>query len=77
VWLDRDEARALARGVGEPRRIVRVRAYRYLKRKHRFARRATYKVKVKVRRSGRIRHRLDDRFEQGRWRLKAKYTRSV
>jgi polysaccharide biosynthesis protein PslG len=77
VRLDRDDERAFARGVGEPRRIVRLRIYRYLRGKHRFARRAAYKAKVKVRKSGRIKHRLDDRFEQGRWRLRAKYTRSV
>jgi len=77
VWLDRSEERAFARGVGEPRRIVRVRVYRYLRGKHRFARHATYKEKVKVRASGRIKHRLDERFEQGRWRLRAKYARSA
>ena len=76
VWLDRTEGRAFARGVGEPRRIARVRAYRYLRGKRRFARRAAYKTKVTVRASGRIKRRLDKRFSSGRWRLKAKYARS-
>ena len=77
VWLDRSDGRAFARGVGEPRRVAKVLVYRYLRGKHRFAHRPTYKAKVKVRASGRIKHRLDERFEQGRWRVKAKYTRSV
>jgi hypothetical protein len=76
VWLDRSDGRAFARGVGEPRRVARVRAYRFLRGKRRFARRAAYATKVKVRASGRIKRRLDKRFSSGRWRLKAKYARS-
>ncbi len=77
VWLDRDEGRAYARGVGEPHRVARVRVYRYVRGKQRFSRRATFAAKVKVRASGRLKRRLDPRFAQGRWRLKAKYARSV
>jgi hypothetical protein len=77
VWLDRSERRVFARGVGEPRRVARVRAYRYLRGKERFARRPAYVAKVRVRASGRIKRRLDSRFAQGRWRLKAKYARAV
>ncbi len=77
VWLDRSERRVFARGVGEPRRVARLRAYRYLRGKQRFSRRATYRARVKVRASGRLKRRLGSRFERGRWRLKAKYARAV
>ena len=77
VWLERNERRVYARGVGEPRRVARVRAYRYLRGRRRFSRRATYTAKVQVRASGRFKRRLDSRFAQGRWRVKAKYARSV
>jgi hypothetical protein len=77
VWLDRRERRVYARGVGEPRRVARVRAYRYLRKKRRFAHRAAYTARVRVRASGRIKRRLDSRLVHGRWRLRAKYARSV
>jgi hypothetical protein len=77
AWLERHERRVYARGVGEPRSVARVRVYRYLRSKRRFARRATYAAKVKVRASGRFKRRLDSRFAHGRWRVKAKYARSV
>jgi len=77
VWLDRQEERVFARGVGEPRRVAKVRAYRYLRGKKRFARHPAYTARVRVRASGRIKRRLDERLAHGRWRLKAKYARSV
>jgi hypothetical protein len=56
--------------------VARVRAYRYLRKKKRYSRRAAYREKVKVRASGRFRRRLEPRFKRGRWRIKAKYARS-
>ena len=76
VWIERTERRVFARGVGEPHRVARVRAYRYLRKKKRYSRRAAYREKVKVRASGRFKRRLEPRFKRGRWRIKAKYARS-
>ena len=76
VWLDRREQRVYVRGVGEPHRVARVRAYRYLRGKRRFARRATYAERVKVGASGRFARRLDSRLGR-RWRVRASYARSV
>lgn len=77
VWLERHGRRAYARGVAEPGRTARVRAYRYLRGRHRYSRRASYVVRVDVGDSGRFTRRLKKRLARGRWRLKASYARVV
>ena len=77
VWIDSHERRVYVRGVGEPHSVARVRAYRYLRQQRRFARRATFAARVKLRASGHFARRLDSRHGGKRWRVKAKYARSV
>ena len=69
----RTEAGVYARGSGAPHAVARLRAHRYLRSKGRFARRASYAIRVRVGRSGRFTRRLDDRLARGRWRVTASY----
>ena len=69
----RTESGIYARGMGAPRAVARLRAHRYLSHKDRFARRASYAVRVRVGRSGRFVRKLDDRLGRGRWRVTASY----
>jgi len=77
VWLERRARRAYARGVAEPNSVARVRAYRYLRGRQRFSRRASYTTKVNIDASGRFMRRLNKRLAQGRWRLRASYGQVV
>ena len=77
VWIERHARRAYARGVAEPNSIARVRAYRYLRGRRRFSRRASYVAKVKVGASGRFERRLGRRLARGRLRLRASYDQAV
>ena len=73
VWLERRARRAYARGVAEPNSVARVRAYRYLRGRQRFSRRASYVARVNVGTSGRFERRLNRQLARGRWRLRASY----
>ena len=76
VWVARRDGGVYIRGVGEPREVARVRVYRYLREKQRFARRPTYTFRVKLRASGRFKRRLESQRGGRRWRVRAKYARS-
>ena len=73
----RTEAGVYARGTGAPHAVARLRAHRYLRGKGRFARRASFAVRVRVSSAGRFARRLDDRLARGRWRVTASYLSSA
>jgi len=73
VWVERRAKRVYARGVAEPNTVARVRAYRYLRGRKRFSRRASYVAKVQVGASGRFVRRLSARLGRGRLRVRAVY----
>ena len=72
----RTDSGIYARGAGAPLAVAHVRAYRYLRAQRRYARRASYTVRVRVGRSGRFLRRLDGRLSRGRWRVTAAYAGS-
>jgi hypothetical protein len=77
VWKERQARRVYARGVAEPDTMVRVRAYRYLRGRQRFSRRASYATRARVGASGRFVRRLNRRVSHGRWRVRAAYAQAV
>ena len=72
----RTDSGIYARGAGTPLAVAHVRAYRYIRTQRRYARRASYTVRVRVGRSGRFLRRLDGRLSRGRWRVTAAYAGS-